>query len=349
MGSLKIKNKIELDSNSTEETEQQTPTSKQLFNVPWIEKYRPKTLDDIAVDEITEKKLDNMMKNREMQNIIITGVPGVGKTTTILCLARHLLGKYYKDGLLEMNASDDRGVKAVKDTIINFCKKTLIVDDEKYHHKIILLDEADNMTVKAQQLIKNIMEKYRDTKFAFTCNNSSDIIEAIQSRCIIFRYKRLTRGMIKNRLTVVCEKENVECTDSGLEALVTTADGDMRQAINNLQLTYNGYNRVTEDYVYKLCDRPHPTVIKEIFLSCKNKNINNAVRQMKDIKKNGYSSYDISLSMINVLKMSSFTEIDEYRKIQYTDILSKTVIIINKGVNSDIQLTACLASMCLIK
>ena len=110
-----------------------------------------------------------------MPNIIITGIPGIGKTTTILCIAKNLIRKYFEEGVLELNASDVRGVKTVQETIEYFCKKKLQIDENFANHKIVLLDEADNMTKKAQQSINNLMEQYQDTtRFAFTCNNSSD-------------------------------------------------------------------------------------------------------------------------------------------------------------------------------
>ena len=160
--------------------------------IPWIEKYRPKTLDDLIVDEITLTKLRSIIERSDMPNIIITGMPGIGKTTTILCLAHSLLGKYYKDAVLELNASDDRGIKTVQNTINSFCKKKMQIAKNVRKHKIILLDEADNMTEKAQKLIGNLMEKYGETtRFAFTCNTSNDINETIQTKCIILRYKRI--------------------------------------------------------------------------------------------------------------------------------------------------------------
>ena len=160
---------------------------------PWIEKYRPTNINNLVIDDITLNKFKKIINDLEMPNCIITGNSGIGKTSTLLCMAEQLYGPYKNEAVLEQSASDDRGIKAVQDSIIHFCKKKLVIKGKKYaKHKLVLLDEADNMTPKAQQLINNLMEKYiHTTRFTFTCNNSSDIIEAIQSRCIIFRYKRL--------------------------------------------------------------------------------------------------------------------------------------------------------------
>ena len=220
---------------------------------------------------------------------IITGVPGIGKTTTILCIAKNLLGKYYNQGVLELNASDDRGIKAVQESIIYFCKKKLEIKDEDgrtySRHKIVLLDEADNMTKKAQQLVNNLMSQYHNTtRFAFTCNNSSDIIEAIQSRCIIFRYRRLNNQQLHDKLKFICDKEMITYSEDGLDALVTIAQGDLRQAINNLQLTYNGYEKIVPSNVYKLCDKPHPEIIKDIFMACYKNDIVLALENLEKLR-----------------------------------------------------------------
>ena len=324
---------------------------KKSGNIPWIEKYRPVKIDDLVIDESTKNKIIKFNKEKEMPNIIITGVPGIGKTTTILCIAKCLFGKYFKEGVLELNASDDRGIKSVNDLITNFCKKKLDIEntnDRTYSkHKIILLDEADNMTKKAQQLVNNLMEIYNDTtRFAFTCNNSSDIIEAIQSRCIIFRYKRLENDKLLERLENICKMEKVHYTSEGLDSIVLTSQGDMRKAINHLQLTCDGYGDVTPENVYKLCDRPHPFVIKDIFLACYNKDIKKAIEYLEKLRDKGYSSSDIALSMVNTLKSPNMIEIDEKIKVEYMKEISHASLIITKGLDTPLQLTGSIAKLC---
>lgn len=317
------------------------------LNTPWIEKYRPIKVEDLVLDNSTQNKIKKIVQDKIMPNIIITGVPGIGKTTTILCIAKNLLGKYFKEGVLELNASDERGVKTVQESIEYFCKKKLDIDNEFSKHKIILLDEADNMTTKAQQAINNLMEQYHETtRFAFTCNNSSEIIEAIQSRCIIFRYCRLNHDQITNRLKIICQLEKVQYTEEGLNAIVTTAQGDLRQAINNLQLTYNGYIEIIPENVYRLCDKPHPLIIQSIFIACSKKDIVTALKYLTDLGNKGYSSSDISLSMLNTLKNISVNIINEKTKIMYMEEISKTCLIISKGINTPLQLTGCIAALC---
>lgn len=325
---------------------------KNKTNIPWVEKYRPKTIDDIVLNNSVFNNIKRVVDEKDMPNIIITGVPGVGKTTTILCLAKQLLGKYADQGVLELNASDERGIKTVQESIIYFCKKKLdIIDDPDRtyaKHKIILLDEADNMTVKAQQLINTLMETYHSTtRFAFTCNKSSDIIEAIQSRCLILRYVRLTNDNIISRLKQICSIENIKFTEEGLECLVVNAQGDLRKAINNLQLVFNGFGEINSDNVYKLCDKPHPTIIKNIFIACYNKDLKKALTQLDELRSSGYCGSDICISMTNTLKSTKIDEIDEETKIKYLEDISKTCIIISKGLDKPLQLTGCIAKLCL--
>ncbi len=319
--------------------------------LPWIEKYRPKKLDDIILDEHTMNKIKQIQKAKNMRNLIITGVPGIGKTTTIQCIAKELLGKHYENGTIELNASDDRGIKAIQDTIINFCKKKLDLnkDDEQEYasHKIIILDEADNMTIKAQHLINTLMGDYdKTTRFAFTCNNSSDIIEAIQSRCIIFRYSRLSNKQVVDRLEQICKIEKVIYTRIALNNIAIISQGDMRNAVNILQLVNTAYGEISVANIESICDKPRPQIIKEFFKECQNKNYKEALQLIHQLKRSGFGGSDIMLSMTNVLKSHDLTEIDDATKIKFLEKISRTSYIISKGIDTDLQLSSCVASMC---
>jgi replication factor C subunit 2/4 len=307
--------------------------------MPWIEKYRPNTLDDIILDNTNLRRINYISGNNIMPNIIIAGEPGIGKTTTILCIAKKLLGKKYKDFVLELNASDNRGIKTVQECMTRFCKKKL---DKNISHKIILLDEADNLTPKAQQLIATLMEKFSDTtKFAFTCNNIVDIIDSIQSRCTILKYTRLSPSKIKKKVLQICEKENIKYDSEGLNAIIINSNGDLRNAINNLQSIYTGFGELTLENFKKICDKPNPFIIKKLIEEIKNKNINKCIKMINKLKKKGYPSCDILLSINNVLKL--YNNISEDSKMKYIYEIGKTYMIINKGVDTDLQIYGCLA------
>ncbi|QKF93859.1 replication factor C small subunit [Fadolivirus algeromassiliense] len=332
---------------SQKQTIYYTETNRNTLNTPWIEKYRPVNVNDLVLEQNTLNKIKKYINDKNMPNIIITGSPGIGKTTTILCIAKNLLGKYFDQMVLELNASDDRGIKTVQESIEYFCKKKINIEDGYAQHKIILLDEADHLTKKAQQSINNLMEQYHETtRFAFTCNNSPEIIEAIQSRCTIFRYSRLTNEQMNIRLKKICEIEKVKYSEDGLNAIVTTAQGDLRQAINILQITHNGYIDVIPENVYKLCDKPHPLIITNIIISCSKKDIKTALRYLDDLRNKGYSSSDISLSMVSTIKNIDKDIINEAIKIKYMNEISKSCLVISKGMNTPLQLTGCIASLC---
>ncbi|GAA48300.1 replication factor C subunit 2, partial [Clonorchis sinensis] len=208
------------------------PNTKLSHDIPWVEKYRPVVLTDIVGNEATILRLTAFSREGNVPNIIIAGPPGCGKTTSILCLAHALIGSSYKEAVLELNASNDRGIDVVRNKIKMFAQKKVTLPPGR--QKIIILDEADSMTEGAQQALRRTMEIYsRTTRFALACNDSSKLIEPIQSRCAVLRYARLTAAQIMARLIEVCRAENVSYTDEGLEAIVFTADGDMRQVYAN--------------------------------------------------------------------------------------------------------------------
>ena len=154
----------------------------------------------------------------------MTGHPGTGKTSTIKCLAKEVYKDDYKECVIELNASDNRGLETINNSIIHFCRKK--ITSENNIPKLIILDEADNITKKAQNTLTNLMEKYnKTTKFAFTCNDYNKLVEGIQSRCIIIKYNSITTDDMKDKLINICEKESIEYDDKGIEALIFISQG----------------------------------------------------------------------------------------------------------------------------
>jgi len=309
--------------------------------IPFIEKYRPKALEDLILPLTTQYKIANMIETKNLPNIIITGSPGTGKTSTILCLAKKILGKDYKDMLLELNASNNRTLDFINSTVANFCKKKLSSDSTT--QKIIIFDEADNITKKAQNLLANLMEEHsHNTRFAFTCNESSKIIESIQSRCMILRYIPMTSDNIKKRLQFICQKENIIYDEPGLNAIIFISQGDVRQAINNLEATYHGYETITEENVYKLCYHPHPKIVIEIIKECVGLNLIKSMDYIHELKNCGYCTNDILLTMLNSLREIN---IDEDIRINFIKIISESYMTVSEGIDTNLQLYACLSRM----
>lgn len=308
----------------------------------WTEKYRPRKLKDLLISDTIKKKLTNMLDKNEIPNMIITGDPGIGKTSTILYLAKKLFGKYYNNFVLETNASDKRGTKNTEN-IVDFCKLQ-IPEDCRSKQKLILLDEADNMTHNALTQINYLMEKYQKTvRFAFTCNDFSKIIEPIQSRCLIFKYNYISKENTLKRLKYICKNENITFHKKGLLALYTISDGDIRNSINNLQLVSNKYDEVNEENVYDMCDIPHPQKIKNILDLCIQKNYSKTIELIMDFIQSGYMNQDILVGMKNFLKNDNSFE--EKIKIKYLIIIGKNIMTMTKGIDTKLQLISCMCEL----
>lgn len=310
-------------------------------SIPWIEKFRPMNIEDIILDDQVSQQIKIFLDDRKNVHLILTGAPGVGKTSVTRCIARRVLGDNMSQGYLELNAAEDRGVRSISTIIPPFCKR--IVDFEE--SKIILLDEADNMTAKCQYDINDMIKIYGNkTKFIFTCNDSTKIIEDIQSVCRIIRFKKLTDDNIGQYLRKICDSEKIEYNDSGLSTICYISNGDMRKAINNLQLTAYSYNKINKKTVLKICKIPDPEEIKniiEICLQCKlKKNDTKLVEAnncLENIISQGYYCLDIVTSFIYVL---TTYQMKEDLKLKLIDVINQTKIAISTGLRSKLQLTA---------
>jgi len=300
-------------------------------------------LDDIVGNSDTISRLKVIAKDGNVPHLIISGMPGIGKTTSIHCLAHQLLGDAYKEGVLELNASDERGIDVVRNKIKTFAQKKVTLPSGR--HKIVILDEADSMTAGAQQALRRTMEIYSNTtRFCLACNMSNKIIEPIQSRCAILRYAKLSDREVLQRLLEICAEEKVEYNDDGLTALIFTSEGDMRQAINNLQSTWSGFSFVSGDNVFKVCDQPHPILVQSIIRACSKGDIENSMIKLQELWDQGYSAIDIIVTIFRVVK--TFDELPEYTKLEYIKEIGFTHMRILEGVGTLIQLGGLVARLC---
>jgi replication factor C small subunit len=211
-----------------------------ISNIMWVEKYRPKNLDQI----INQKEIIGGLKNflnkpNELPHLLFTGAAGVGKTTTALCLAREILGDNWKRDTLELNASDERGIKMVRERVKEFAyimKLSLNQSENERPFKIIILDEADEMTSDAQTSLRRIIEdSSKTTRFIFICNYLSHIIEPIQSRCVVFRFSKVPVEEIVEHLKFICKNEEIKFDEKALYKIYEHTNGDLRHSINILQ------------------------------------------------------------------------------------------------------------------
>lgn len=310
------------------------------LELPWVEKYRPHVLKDIVGNIETVERLKQIALDGNMPHMIISGLPGIGKTTSIHCLAHELLGDSYSQAVLELNASDDRGIDVVRNQIKHFAQKKCHLPQGK--HKIIILDEADSMTSGAQQALRRTMELYSNTtRFAFACNQSNKIIEPLQSRCAILRYSKLSDEQVLKRLLEIIKFEDVKYTNDGLEAIIFTAEGDMRQAINNMQSTVSGHGLVNGDNVFKIVDSPHPLIVKKMILA---PTLDDSLAVLKnELWDKGYSAVDIISTSFRVTK--TLYQLKEAQRLEMIKEIGITHMRILEGVGTYLQLAAMLAKL----
>lgn len=310
----------------------------------WTEKYRPTTLDGIKNQFDIVNSLKNFVKNKTMPHCLFAGPPGTGKTTAALCLANDLFKERTMDLYLELNASDARGIDVIRTTVKDFARIATISDAP---FKILTLDEADNMTADAQQALRRTMERYTNTcRFILCCNYSGKIIEPIQSRCAIFRFKPLKVEDVSEYLAFIGKKESFELSKEGVDAIIELSEGDMRRAINITQSSASLTNKIDEKTVYQVVGRAKPGDVKNLL----NIAINGEFAKARDELRNmllieGLSGTDIIRQIHSeIFKLN----IEEEKKIAIADAIGETEFRLVQGGGEEIQLSALLAKISLI-
>jgi replication factor C subunit 2/4 len=307
-----------------------------LLNTPWIEKYRPSKLSQIVGNKRIISNLQSISESGNLPNLILAGPPGTGKTTSVLALAHELLGENFKKAVIELNASDERGINVVRDKIKRFAQQKIPLPEGR--HKIIILDEADSMTSSAQGSMRVTISDYSNTtRFVLACNDSSKIIEAIQSRCTVLRFGKLSSDDIKERIKFVLKNENAKYDEKGLQAIIDTCNGDMRYALNNSQSCIVGFGEINEENVYKIVELPRPKEIEKIYNFCLNKMFVDAINKFSELFNDGYSCLEI-ISVFNRLIQEN-DRIDDKVRIILLKKISEYKMNLIDGLDSDLQMS----------
>ena len=313
------------------------------MNDIWIEKYRPKTLDDVAGQSEIIERLKTYAKIKNVPHLMFAGPAGTGKTTSSLALAKEVFGDTWKQNFNELNASDERGIGIIRGKIKNFARTAPI---GKASFKIIFLDEADSLTSDAQAALRRTIEKYTHIcRFILSVNYSSKIIEPIQSRCTVFRFRPIKADDIKKYMRKIASNEKLEITPDGLETIIFISRGDLRKAINILQVGASVNKKITAELLYETAATAKPEDVKKLINSALSGNFMAARNQLYDLLiKYGLSGEDI----IKQIHQTIFDlAIPDKSKVRLIETAGETEFRLTEGSNEHIQLEALLAQFVL--
>lgn len=304
-----------------------------------IEKYRPQKLDDIVGQDKIVRKLKRYVRSGNMPHQLYAGPPGVGKTSSALCLAIELYGNAWKADFKELNASDSRGIDVIRDVVRGFASVSSMGN---IGFKIMFLDEADALTKDAQSALRRIMERYTSTcRFVLSCNYSSSIIEPIQSRCAVFRFRRISNEDIVKRVKHVAEKENIKIDNDAIEAVCYVSEGDLRKALNILNCVNSEENIKVCD-IYDIAGTIEPHIAKDIISESLKREFFGAIVKLENVMLEGLSGVDICKGMMKeVMDMN----IEDKMKVDIVDNIGECEFRISEGANELIQLKWLIASI----
>ncbi|MBE0517883.1 MAG: replication factor C small subunit [Thermoplasmata archaeon] len=305
----------------------------------WVEKYRPKKLADVIGQKIIVERLSAYVRTVSMPHMLFAGPAGCGKTTCSIALARELYGDQWKGNFLELNASDERGIDIVRGKIKDFARAASMGQND---FKIIFLDEADSLTGDAQAALRRTMERYTQTcRFVLSCNYSSKIIEPIQSRCAVFRFRPLSEPDVRICIERISKVEGIEVSEEGYLAIAQLAGGDLRKATNILQVASSMGGKVDAETVFESTENIRPSEIQELLTTALKGSFMAARSKLDDmIVIHGLSGEDIVKAIHRaVLDLP----VNEDVKIRLIDRVGEAEFRMVSGSSERIQLEALLA------
>ncbi|MEM3154931.1 MAG: replication factor C small subunit [Candidatus Woesearchaeota archaeon] len=309
----------------------------------WTEKYRPKNFDGIKGQEEIVAKLRAFVSQKNLPHLLFAGPAGVGKSTLALVIARAFFGDQYKENFLELNASDERGIEVVRNKVKDFARtKTM----GNVPFKIIFLDECDALTKEAQQALRRTMENHTSTcRFIMAANYSSKIIDPIQSRCAVFRFKPLSKNHIIELIDDVVKGEKISIATEAKDALAAVADGDCRRVVNILQSCAAVAKHITPETVYSLASVAEPAEVKDVLVTALKGDFIKAREKLLDVM----LLYGLSgLDAIKQIQSEIWNlEIDGRKKVSLIDKCGEIEFRLVEGADEFVQLEALLAQFVL--
>ncbi len=310
----------------------------------WAEKYRPKTLDEMVDREEIVSRFKSFVKDKNLPHLLLVGPAGVGKTTSILCLSRDLYGPGVQNYILELNASDERGIDVIREKVKNFARTAAIASDVSF--KILVLDEADSLTTAAQHALRRTMEVYtRTCRFCLIGNYSENIIDPIQSRCSVFRFGPLAEQDVKSYITTIAKKEGVKLIPEGLDAVFEASGGDMRKATNLLQAAAATQGEVDDIAIYSVLGKVSPQRVRDMI----NLGMKGEFLEAREILRS--LLIDEGLGAEDVLRMI-YSELmrmqmPEKWKVRISDTVGEVDFRLTQGARPEIQLSTLIAKLAL--
>lgn len=316
-------------------------------NLPWVEKYRPETLDDVYGQTEIVSTIRKFIEEGKLPHLLFYGPPGTGKTSTIVALAREIYGKNYSNMVLELNASDDRGIDVVRNQIKDFASTRQIFSKG---FKLIILDEADAMTNAAQNALRRIIEKYtKNTRFCILANYAHKLTPALLSRCTRFRFQPLPQDAIERRMSNVLIRENLRISPSAQKALLKLSRGDMRRVLNVLQASKStlddpAHEEITDDVIYECCGAPRPADIETILDSILKDDWTTAYYTLTKLcSTKGLALIDLIEGIVEILEQYELK--NEQTRMDFLIKLADIEYAISKGGNDKIQSSAVIGAI----
>ena len=308
----------------------------------WVERHRPRTVSDIRGQSSVVQRLVSYANVSDFPHLLFAGPPGTGKTTAAMALTRDVFGEDYRNNLLEMNASDERKLESIRSKVKQFAR-TSPYGGAKF--KIIFLDEADALTNDAQGALRRIMEQYAHTcRFILSCNYSSKIIEPIQSRCAVFRFRPLPDAEVMSQVMDVAKLEGVSLANDAAEALVRISQGDLRKAITALQVAAALETNVSRDLIYETSATAPPESLHQYLMACKQDGFHAARRRLRELlDRYGLAGTDFVNQLHRELYSTDF--LSEIQKLDLTELMAEIDFRLVEGGGESIQLDALTARL----